>query len=68
MFEEIEKELDGCCSRCKKECEKWECPIYRIKGIITSEADVSDIDIDDFFEIQDERQMSLEDMFGGGDW
>ena len=59
MFESIEREIDLECSKCKKQCAEHKCVVYRIKQIIYSDIEVSDIDIDRFF--QKDNQISFFD-------
>ena len=59
MFERIEQEIDLECSQCDKQCAKHKCIVYRIKQIIDSDIEVSDIDIDQFF--QKDNQISFFD-------
>lgn len=63
MVEEIEKELQEQCDKCKKnECEMMECFIYRIKQYIQFNEEDTKFNIDDFFEKEDKNQMTIFDM------
>lgn len=64
MFKKIEEEISKTCLECKKECEKNNCPIYKIKLIVFSFVDNKEINIDDFFETSNENQITIYDING----
>ena len=64
MFEKIEQEISKCCSLCdhKEQCKKYDCFIYRIIKIISTDVEISKIDIDEFFEPENKDQISIFDL------
>lgn len=67
MLSEIEDELMKTCNTCsyRDNCKKINCLAYRILKIITLDSEVTNINIDDFFQEDDKEQVSLFDI--GGD-
>lgn len=61
MFEKIDEEIRKCCLYCKysNQCKKYDCFTYRIKKIISSDDEITEINIDDFFEPENKNQISL---------
>lgn len=62
MFDDIEKELLRQCEdcKCKLDCKKDICVVYRILHIMTaSDIAVSKINIDDFFETGNKDQITI---------
>ena len=64
MFEKIEQEITKCCFQCKDrdQCKKYDCFVYRIIKIMSTDVEISNIDIDDFFEPENKNQISLFDL------
>lgn len=67
MFQKIEDEINNHCQVCptKNECPKNQCVVYRIKNRLHSIFNPSKINIDDFFETEDKKQISIFDLVGG---
>ena len=67
MWEKINNEIKNHCSQCpeKENCLKQKCVVYRIKNITLAIFDSSKINIDDFFETEDKKQISIFDLVGG---
>lgn len=66
MFEKIEQEINRCCFQCKDkgQCKKYNCFVYRIIKIMSTDIEISDINIDDFFESENKNQISIFDLEG----
>jgi hypothetical protein len=64
MFEKIEKEIEKCCYQCKdrEQCKKYDCFVYRIIKIMSTDTEIVDIDIDEFFEPVNKNQISIFDI------
>lgn len=64
MFEKIEDEIKRTCSQCKdnEKCKKYECFVYRIIKILSSDVEITEIDIDEFFEPVNKNQISIFDI------
>lgn len=67
MFQKIEDEINKHCKNCPQcnDCIKCQCIVYRIRNILHSIFDPSKINIDDFFENEDKKQISIFDLVGG---
>lgn len=67
MWERINTEIKEHCSQCpqKDKCLKSKCIVYRIKNITLAIFDSSKVNIDDFFDGEDSRQLNLFDCIGG---
>lgn len=65
MLQKIENELNRYCNQCsmKNNCKNYECIAFRIKNIVLSTFDGSKINIDDFFESEDKKQVSIFDYY-----
>ena len=61
MFEKIEQEIKRSCSQCKdnEQCRKYDCFVYRIIKIISSDVETTEIDIDEFFSPENKNQISI---------
>ena len=64
MFEKIETEINKECSRCKEKncCKKYECFVYRMIKIMSTDTEITNIDIDEFFETENKNQISIFDV------
>lgn len=64
MFDKIEQEIKRCCFHCKdnERCKEYECFVYRIIKIMSSDVEISNIDIDEFFEPENKDQISIFDL------
>lgn len=64
MFEKIEQEINRSCFQCKdrNQCKKYDCVVYRIIKIISTDVEITDIDIDEFFEPTNKNQISIFDL------
>lgn len=64
MFEKIEQEIKKCCFQCKNkdDCKKYDCFVYRIIKIMSTDVEISNVDIDEFFEPENKNQMSIFDL------
>lgn len=64
MFEKIENEINRCCSRCKdkEQCKKYDCFVYRIIKIMSTDVEITEINIDEFFEPENKDQISIFDL------
>ena len=69
MWERVSSEVKHHCEQCSKRdnCEKHKCVIFRIKELVFSIFDPSEIHIDDFFESEATYQVSMFDDTGGGE-
>lgn len=67
MFQKIEDEINKQCQNCPQnnDCIKRQCVVYRIKILLHSVFNPSKINIDDFFETEDKKQISIFDLVGG---
>jgi hypothetical protein len=67
MFQKISDEINDHCQTCpaKSECLKNKCVVYRINSLLHSIFNPSKINIEDFFEPEEESQISLFDPDGG---
>lgn len=65
MLQKIENEINRHCYQCsmKDNCNNYDCIAFRIKNIVKSTFDSSNIDIDEFFEKEDKSQTSIFDYF-----
>lgn len=63
MWDKINKEIQSHCSQCprKEACFKNKCVVYRIKSLTLAIFDSSKINIDEFFEKENNNQVSLFD-------
>lgn len=57
MFEQIEKEIKQHCSKCEKVCEQDGCVLFRIKKLISVDVEITNIDIDKFFEADNQSSL-----------
>lgn len=67
MFQKITTEISNHCQICSEnnECLKNDCVVFRIKKHLHSVFDPSKINIDDFFESEEENQISVFDLLEG---
>jgi len=67
VFQKIADEVNAHCQVCpqKDQCLKNQCVVYRVKNRLLGIYDPSKINIDDFFEAEDRRQISIFDFDGG---
>lgn len=64
MIEKIEQEIEKSCFHCKdkENCKLYDCFVYRIIKIMSIDTEITDIDIDEFFEPINKNQISIFDL------